>query len=224
MPACVRQSLFPLACTMTLSACATTSGSRAAPPNIVQVGATVLRARAAEVPSEQLGTPDFQALVARMVAAMRAAPGVGLAAPQLGVGQRLFVVEDRPELFATLTPQELEERQRVPVPLRVFVNPVVTPLGEEKAVFFEGCLSVAGYAALVERSLEVEVRALDERGAPQTWRARGWPARILQHEADHLDGTLYLDRMKSRTFGTLPQVKALYGGLPIAEVRARLGE
>ena len=187
--------------------------------DITQTGAVVLRARAAEVPAEEIRSPEFQALVARMVDAMRKAPGVGLAAPQLGVSKRVFVVEDKAELQASLTPFELAERERVPVPLRVFVNPVVTPVGEEKVTFFEGCLSVAGFAGMVSRYREVEVSALDEKGAPVTWRVRGWPARILQHELDHLEGVLYVDRMITRTFGTLTQVKAQYSGKPIAEVK-----
>lgn len=209
------------------TACATSSGalSSGIPPMdtnanpIVQTGNPVLRARAKDVTPEQIATPDFQALIVRMTEAMRKAPGVGLAAPQLGVSLRVLVLEDRPELQTSLTPQELEERERRPVPLRVFINPTLTPIGEERATFFEGCLSVSGYAALVERWKEVEVSGLDEKGQPQTWRVRGWPARILQHEVDHLDGTLYIDRMISRSFGTLPQVKALYGGKPIAEVK-----
>ena len=84
--------------------------------------------------------------------------------------------------------------------------------------FFEGCLSVAGFAALVPRYREVEVTGLDETGEPITWRVKGWPARILQHEFDHLNGTLYIDRMHSRSFGTSAQVKARFGGKPIAEI------
>lgn len=208
------------------TACATSSGalSSGTPMDttanpIVQTGNPVLRARAKDVTPEQIATPDFQALVVRMTDAMRKAPGVGLAAPQLGVSLRVLVLEDRTELQASLTPQELEERERKPVPLRVFINPTLTPIGDERVTFFEGCLSVSGYAALVERWREVEVSGLDEKGQPQTWRVRGWPARILQHEVDHLEGTLYIDRMISRSFGTLPQVKALYGGKPIAEVK-----
>ncbi len=117
---------------------------------IVQVGEPVLRSKAAPVGPELLGTPLLHALSSRMVRAMRAAPGVGLAAPQLGVGLRLFVLEDRPELMATLTPLELGERERRPFELSVVVNPVVTPVeGSGTATFYEGCLSVKGYAGLV---------------------------------------------------------------------------
>lgn len=186
---------------------------------IVQTGNPVLRERAKDVTPEQIATPDFQALIVRMTDAMRKAPGVGLAAPQLGISLRVLVLEDRAELQTSLTQKDLEERERKPVPLRVFINPTLTPIGEDRVTFFEGCLSVAGYAALVERWKEVEVSGLDEKGQPQTWRVRGWPARILQHEVDHLEGTLYIDRMISRSFGTLPQVKALYGGKPIADVK-----
>lgn len=191
---------------------------------IVQAGTPVLRARAQEVPVEEIGTPAFQKLVADMIDAMRAAPGVGLAAPQIGVGKRVIVLEDRAEYQAKLTPMEVQERDRVPFGPRVFVNPVLRMIGPERATFFEGCLSVNGYVALVERSLEVEVTALDEHGQPVTWRVRGWPARILQHEVDHLDGTLYVDRMKTRSFITGEQAKAHFAGKPIAEIRRELGE
>jgi peptide deformylase len=107
--------------------------------------------------------------------------------------------------------------------VRVIVNPVLRMVGDERATFFEGCLSVTGYVGLVERSREVEVTGLDEHGAAVTWRVRGWPARILQHEVDHLDGALYVDRMLTRSFTTGEQAKALYAGKPIAEIRRMLG-
>src|SRR4051812_8119965 len=128
--------------------------------DITQAGARVLRSRAAEVSPEELRSPEFQALIVRMVEAMRAAPGVGLAAPQLSVSKRVFVMEDREELMVALTAEEREERERVPVRLRVFVNPVVTPVGDEKVTFFEGCLSVEGFAGMVPRWREVEVSGL----------------------------------------------------------------
>lgn len=217
-----------------LAGCATTSPNpppvsapstppAADAPAIVQVGAPVLRGRASELAPERIASAEIQDLITRMIAAMRAAPGVGLAAPQLGVPLRILVLEDRPELMAKLNADELRERERVEVPLRVFINPVLRAVGGETRTFFEGCLSVQGYTALVERSAEVEVTGLDERGQPHTMHVRGWPARILQHEVDHLDGTLYLDRMLSRSFSTIDQAKALYAGLPIAEIRKKLG-
>ena len=190
---------------------------------IVQAGAEVLRGRAQNVTPEQLASPEFQALVQQMISTMRAAPGVGLAAPQIGVPLRVFVVEDRAEYQATLTPVELAERERVPVPVKVFINPTLTPVGDEKVTFVEGCLSVWGMGALVERWREVELSGLDEHGQPVTWRVKGWPARILQHEFDHLEGTLYVDRMLTRSFSTQAQLKARFSGRPIADIRRELG-
>src|SRR6185295_2699666 len=108
----VAANLRPFAALLLLAGCATVHPKM----DITQTGAPVLRARAAEVPPEQITTPEFQDLIARMVAAMRAAPGVGLAAPQLSVGQRVFVLEDRDELMAALTKEERAERERVPFP------------------------------------------------------------------------------------------------------------
>lgn len=190
---------------------------------IVQAGTPVLRARAKDVPVERIATPEFQALFAKMIDVMRQAPGVGLAAPQIGVGWRVFVLEDRAEYQAKVTPAELAERERQPVAVRVFVNPVVRPIGDEKVGFFEGCLSVRGYVGYVERYREVEVEGLDEKGQPQKWRVRGWPARIVQHEMDHLDGTLYIDRMKTRSFADAEQARLQYAGKSAADVRRLLG-
>ena len=116
---------------------------------IVQVGTPVLRERASEIAVEKINTPEFAELCASMVTTMREAPGVGLAAPQLGLGLRIFVMEDQPAYLANLTPEENAERDREAVPLRIFVNPALQPIGEEKAGFFEGCLSVDGYVGYV---------------------------------------------------------------------------
>jgi len=192
-------------------------------PPIVQTGAPVLRSRALDVPADRITTPEFQELVKTMIETMRQAPGVGLAAPQIGIPWRVIVLEDRAELLVNLKAEERREREREPFTTRVFVNPVLRLIGDDHAMFFEGCLSVKGFVGLVERSREVEVTGLDEHGTAQTWRVLGWPARILQHEVDHLDGTLYIDRMKTRSFATVDQAKAMYGGKPIAEIRQMLG-
>ncbi len=192
-------------------------------PAIVQTGALVLRGRARDVGPEEIATKEMQDLFATMIATMRAAPGVGLAAPQIGVPLRVIVLEDRADLMTKLTPEERIDRERTAFGPRVFVNPVLRAVGEETRTFFEGCLSVSGYVALVERAAEVEVTGKDEHGVAQTWRVRGWPARILQHEVDHVDGTLYVDRMLTRSFTTADHARALYAGKPVAEVKRMLG-
>ena len=192
-------------------------------PAIVQVGDPVLRSPTATVEVDAIRTPAIRKLVAGMVAAMRAAPGIGLAAPQVGVAKRMFVMEDRPEMTAELPQAVLREREREPSGLRVLFNPVVRPVGSETRDFFEGCLSIKGYSAIVTRHRAVAVAYLDENGEPQEWVAQGWPARIVQHEYDHLDAVLYTDKMVARSFMSNEEFKARYAGKPIAEVKQELG-
>jgi peptide deformylase len=168
-------------------------------PPIVQVGDGVLRQRAAEVPSALFGTPALRELVVRMTRAMHAAPGVGLAAPQIGVPLRVFVAEDNEQRLATLSAEQRAARARTVLPLLTLVNPTLLRVGEASATFYEGCLSVRGYGALVERAHSVVASGWNTEGEPLRIQLSGWPARILQHEMDHLDGTLYVDRMVPRS-------------------------
>jgi peptide deformylase len=170
------------------------------PTPIVQAGAGVLRRRAAEIPASLFGSKSLARLADIMVEAMRTAPGVGLAAPQIGIPLRIFVAEDDAERMAQQPPEALAIRGRVPLPLLVLVNPTVTPVGEGRATFYEGCLSVRGYGALVARASAVDVTGVDLHGQPLSLRLEGWPARIMQHEMDHLNGALYVDRMITRSF------------------------
>jgi peptide deformylase len=167
------------------------------PLSIVAAGEPVLR-RAAEPFDGQLD----DALLARFVEALRvtmhAAPGVGLAAPQVGVALRIAVVEDPAPV-----PEEVRlARGRVPQPFRVLVNPSYEPVGGGRAAFFEGCLSVPGWQAVVARPAEVRLTCRDEHGRAVDEVFTGWPARIVQHETDHLDGTLYLDRAEPRSLSS----------------------
>ncbi|MER5519473.1 peptide deformylase [Streptomyces sp. NPDC002763] len=167
------------------------------PLPIVAAGDPVLR-RGTEPYDGQLG-PE---LLARFVGALRdtmhAAPGVGLAAPQVGVPLRLAVIEDPAPV-----PEEIAvARGRVPQPFRVLVNPVYEPVGGARAAFFEGCLSVPGYQAVVARHAGVRLLGQDEHGRAVDEVFTGWPARIVQHETDHLDGTLYLDRAELRSLSS----------------------
>ncbi|NTX08216.1 peptide deformylase [Myxococcus sp. CA040A] len=190
---------------------------------IVQAGEPVLRQKARDLTPEEIGSPEIQRLIVLMRDTMRDAPGVGLAAPQVGVGLRLVVVEDRAEYQAGVSPSDLSDRERTPVPFHVLINPKLTVEDATPAEFHEGCLSVAGFAALVARARGVRVDALDEQGRPVTIRATGWYARILQHELDHLDGTLYVDRMETRSFATAENHRRYWAGRTTAEVRAALG-
>jgi peptide deformylase len=185
---------------------------------IVNAGDPVLRMRAAEVPVDAIGSPAIQDLIDDMIATMRAAPGVGLAAPQVGQSLRIAVAEDPPEAIARLSDGERAERGRTrPFPLHVFINPELRFVGAERATFPEGCLSIPGYAALVERSLRVAVTWLDRDAVRHDWtELAGWPARILQHEIDHLDGMLYTDRMIARSFMTDAHMKSRSADRPIA--------
>jgi peptide deformylase len=191
-------------------------------PRIVQVGDPVLRAATAAVDPGTIRTPEIQNLIQGMVAAMHKAPGVGLAAPQVDVSRRIIVMEDRPEMTAGLPQDVLMEREREPQPLRVLINPVMTLVGAQTRDFFEGCLSITGYTAMVTRHREVAVSYLDEKGNPQEWRARGWPARVMQHEYDHLERLLYTDKMIRQSFMSTDEFKARHGTKLIADVKQEL--
>ena len=107
------------------------------------------------------------------------------------------------------------------MPFHVIANPRLE-LGPELVEFYEGCLSVEGFQAIVPRARAVRVQALNHKGEPVTIDATGWYARILQHEIDHLNGTLYIDRMRSRTLATANNFSRYWAGRPIAEVLAAL--
>jgi peptide deformylase len=182
-----------------------------------------LRQAARALTVEEIAHPAIQELIAHMRDTMRDAPGVGLAAPQIGLGIQLAVVEDRAEYLTGIAPEILAERARQPVPFMVLVNPTIVEYSDETAEFFEGCLSVAGFSALVKRSRRVVVKYLDERGQAQRVEASGWFARILQHEIDHLRGSLYIDRMETRSFTSLENIGRHWKDLPVEAVRAALG-
>jgi len=144
----------------------------------------VLRQLARPLIHAEIVSPDIQRLIQDMRETMQDAPGVGLAAPQVGLSIQLAIVEDRPQSVGDLTPEQLTERERTAVPFQVIINPTITYASEERAEFFEGCLSVEGFAAIVPRSRTVRVEFLNEKSEPCTLEASGWHARILQHEID----------------------------------------
>ena len=179
----------------------------------------MLRQAARPLSKHEIGSREIRDLIEAMRETLRDAPGVGLAAPQIGQSLQLAVIEDRPEYTKDAPAEQLAERERKPVPFHVIINPKLTLLGESGVEFFEGCLSLAGYMALVPRARRVRVECLDEHGRSRVIEAGGWYARILQHEIDHLGGTLYTDRMHTRTLTTLENYNRRWKDKAIAEVR-----
>ncbi|MGW1892705.1 peptide deformylase [Streptomyces sp. NPDC002004] len=167
------------------------------PLPIVAAGDPVLRSPAPPYEG-QLAPGLLVRLVAAMRETMHAAPGVGLAAPQIGLPLRIAVLEDPAEVG----PEVRRARGRVPLPFRVLVNPSYAAAGPATAAFYEGCLSVPGWQAVVVRHAQVRLRATDERGTETDELVTGWPARIVQHETDHLNGTLYVDRAELRSLSS----------------------
>jgi peptide deformylase len=169
---------------------------------IVQAGHPVLRQRARRLTVDEIRGPEISRLIDEMRETMRDAPGVGLAAPQVGLPIQLVVIEDRPEYIDRGDPDEMTARERTTVPFQVLANPRLAVVDKTPVELFEGCLSVADFVMVVPRVRAVKVEALDHLGQPVTLSVQGWPARILQHEIDHLRGVLCIDRMLSRTMTT----------------------
>ncbi len=191
---------------------------------IVQIGEEVLRGRARELSRDEILSAKTQDLIEHMRDTMRAAPGVGLAAPQIGAALQIAVVEDREEYHKKLSAEQLLERRRRPVPFHVLINPRIVARDESSVEFFEGCLSVTGLAAMVPRAQAVTVEYLDERAEAKSVEAVGWYARILQHEIDHLNGVLYVDRMRSRTLMTIENLERYWKDLSTSDVVRKLAD
>jgi peptide deformylase len=185
---------------------------------IVQAGNPVLRKQGRQLTREEISSQSIQELIELMRETMREAPGVGLAAPQIGESIQLAVIEDRAEYLRDLSAEQLARLQRTAIPFHAIINPKLSFLDNSSAQFFEGCLSVEGYQAVVDRALNVRVECLNERGEEITIDAQGWYARILQHEIDHLNGMLYVDRMKTRTLMTVENALRFWSGQSVQQI------
>ncbi|WP_123370710.1 peptide deformylase [Cellulomonas sp. PhB150] len=186
----------------------------AGPAPIVRAGHPALRGVA--VPFDgQLEGEELDGLLALMHRTMRAAPGVGLAAPQIGLPLAIAVLEDP----GMTSEQVAAVRERAPLPYRVLVNPSYEPAGDEpdgdeRVAFYEGCLSVPAYQAVVARWRSVRLTGADERGTALDEVVTGWSARIVQHETDHLGGTLYLDRAELRSLAAADEIGMRWASEP----------
>ena len=180
--------------------------------DIVRIGEPVLRLMADPVGADELATPGFQRFLDDLVETMRAANGAGLAAPQVGVARRVFCVEVRDNPRYPYKP-DLE--------LRVLVNPELRMLSDETFMSYEGCLSIPDLRGLLPRALEVEVAYTDREGNRVVEEVRGLSAGTFQHEQDHLDGILFVDRVDdTRTLTTWDGFRRWHEEAFAAEARA----
>jgi peptide deformylase len=184
--------------------------------DIATVGDPVLRERAMEVSPEELRSPEVQRLIDDMIETKRAANGAGLAANQVHDTHRIAVVE--------VEPGNPRYPYKPAVPLTVIVNPELEPLGEKQVEIVEGCLSVPDLRGAVPRYEAVRVRYLDRDGEPHEEVRRGLTAGTFQHEVDHLDGVLFLDRVEDpTTFSTWEHAQGTFDARA-REIVERLGE
>jgi peptide deformylase len=187
-------------------------------PPIVQAGHPVLRQHAAPFEG-QLEPDELSELIVLMRKVMHAAPGVGLAAPQLGIPLQLAVLEDQFEIDEVTA----AARGRAPLEFFAVLNPSYSRLGNGTAAFFEGCLSLSGLQAVVERHDSVRLEYLTPDGGNVTQDFSGWQARIVQHETDHLHGMLYIDRAELRSLSTNSEYATRWAEPGIATASRELG-
>lgn len=155
---------------------------------VIRMGHPSLRQPAAEYPLDQIGSPAFSTLIEDMRETLHAYGGIGLAAPQIDVGFRIAVIE--------IENTQTRYGELAHTPFSVYVNPSITVLADDQAGYWEGCLSVPGMMGYVERPQHIRVDYLDAEGRPASCEAQGFLATVFQHEFDHLDGILYVDRIR----------------------------
>jgi peptide deformylase len=191
---------------------------------LYQTGQPILRQSAKHVTKQQLATQKVQDMIDFMIATLRDAPGVGLAAPQVGASQQIIVMEDKPKYHDMVPKPILKEQGRKPLSLQVLVNPKLEVIDPEVVLFFEGCLSVDNYLAVVPRFKSVRVTCWDRKGNEVSFVAHDWYARILQHEIDHLRGVLYIDSMKPESFMSTKNFAMLWRKAAKATISEAFGE
>ncbi|KAH8249960.1 hypothetical protein KR026_002661 [Drosophila bipectinata] len=168
--------------------------------HFTQIGDPVLRQKAAPVPQEHIQSPEIEAIVEQMVRVLRKFDCVGIAAPQIGVSLRIIAMEFKGGIRKELPEAVYQARQMTELPLTIFINPVLRVTSYTKLKHPEGCMSVRGFSAEVERFEGVSISGSNAKGVQSELELTGWNARIAQHEMDHLDGKLYTDHMDRSTF------------------------
>ncbi|XP_011700831.1 PREDICTED: peptide deformylase, mitochondrial-like isoform X1 [Wasmannia auropunctata] len=168
--------------------------------HICQVGDPVLRGQAMKVEPEIIRMADFQKVIKRLINVMRAYEAHGLSGPQVGLPWQIFAIECTEGNLKRIEETVRKAHEMDLVPLTIFINPQLKVIDHTPIILYEECASIRGFSAAVPRAYEVEITALNAAAEQFTWRARGWSARIAQHEYDHLQGGLYIEKMDVKTF------------------------
>ncbi|XP_046397618.1 peptide deformylase, mitochondrial-like [Ischnura elegans] len=164
--------------------------------HVCQIGDPVLRTKASVVNPEDIKSERIQLVIKKLRSVLRGYDAVGIAAPQIGVPLRIFAVEFPESRMEEFSKEVVHSRKMSTFPFKVFINPGIKVLDYTKISFPEACESVKGFSAVVPRFSEVLVTGLNERGEAVEWKCKGWPARICQHEMEHLDGKMFIDSME----------------------------
>lgn len=193
---------------------------------IYQAGEPILRQKAKLLTDEEIKSDFTKHLIELMRDTMCDFPGIGLAAPQVGVAKQIIIIELPAEMLASLPKEILQDRQIQELPFQVIINPVITSKSvNDENFLFETCLSINGYRAIVPRHKSIIVECLNELGEQKTIEASGWYSRILQHEIDHLEGKLYIDKMYSKSFISQElYVKQKWDFKPTSEIQQHITE
>ncbi|GAB1869430.1 Peptide deformylase [Camponotus japonicus] len=168
--------------------------------HVCQIGDPVLRGRAMKIEPEVIKLADFQKIITHLINIMRSYDACGMSGPQIGLPWQIFAIEHTMEHMKTSDEVIKKAHEMEVIPMTIFINPELKVIDHTPIILYEGCESVRGYSAAVPRAYEVEITALNASAEQFTWRGRGWSARIAQHEYDHLQGELYIDKMDITTF------------------------
>ncbi|CAB3361997.1 Hypothetical predicted protein [Cloeon dipterum] len=168
--------------------------------HICQIGDPVLRGKASPVNVEEIGSAKIKKIIKTMESSLKSYKAIGLAAPQVGVPLRIVVFHFPEDALKTFDEKTLKIREMETIPFKVFINPAMKVTSPNKIRFPEACESIKGFSADVPRFYSVKLTGLNENGKKVEWDAKGWSARVIQHEMDHLDGRLYTDIMDKDSF------------------------
>jgi len=176
-------------------------GKNQGPPynHVVQIGDPILRQACDPIDPKDIKSPQIKNIIKCMKFALKRYDGVGISAPQIGVPAQISIIQLTKSQMNFWTDDQQKQMQMEVIPLKIFINPQLFVLDKSQVTFNEGCSSMHGFSALVPRYKKVKITGLDENGQEVEWVTGGWGARVAQHEFDHLQGKMFIDRAELQT-------------------------